>query len=103
MAVDCKVDFNLRLRGFRVGSETPAADGVLSSVDEESVAGFDLGVGDGAVGLDLDQQHDFAADVHAVSELGVDRGDAADDRSMDVDGEGSASAKCEASQDKERM
>ncbi len=55
-----------------VGSEAPVADRVLCGRGEQSVAGLDLGVGDGAVGLDGDEKHDFAADVHAVGEFGID-------------------------------
>ena len=48
------------------------------------MAGLDLGVGDAAVGLNRNKQHDFTAYVHAVSEFGIDGWDAGDDSSMDV-------------------
>jgi hypothetical protein len=66
------------------------------------VAGFNLGVGYGAVGLDGDHEHDLTADVHAVGELGVDRRRAGDDGSVDVSCEGSANAEEETSCEKER-
>ncbi len=66
------------------------------------MAGLDFGVGDGAVCLNLDEQYDFATDVHAVREFGIDGGDAGDYCSMDVAGEGGANAKEEASREKER-
>ena len=66
------------------------------------MAGLHLGVGDGAVCLDLDEQHDFAADVHAVGELGIDGGDAGDYSSMDGAGYSSANVQEEASRETER-
>jgi hypothetical protein len=76
--LDVEVDFYFRLRGFRIGGETPAPNGVLGGVAEKGVSGLDLGVRDAAVGLDDDEEHDLAADVHAVGEFGIDRGNAGD-------------------------
>jgi hypothetical protein len=84
--LDGEVDFDLRFGGLRVWGEAPAPDGVLRCGGEERMAGLDFGVGDGAIGLNLDEQDDFAADVHAVGEFGIDRGDAGDYGSMDVAG-----------------
>ena len=97
-----EVDFDLRLGDFGVGSEAPTADGVFGCVDEEGVAGLDLGAGDGTVGLDGDEQDDFACDVHAVGELGIGGRDTADYGSMDVDGKRSAGTERQASQKQKR-
>src|SRR5260370_722575 len=82
--LDGEVDFNFRFGGFRVGGEAPALDGVLRGGGEKGVAGLDLGIGDGAVCLNLDEQYDFAADGHAEREFGIDGGGAVDDLSMGV-------------------
>ena len=66
------------------------------------MARLDLCIGDGAVCLNLHEQDDFAADVHAVSEFGIDGWDASDDRAMDVAGEGRARAKGERADANER-
>jgi hypothetical protein len=66
------------------------------------VAGFNLGIGYGTVGLDGDHENDLAADVHAVGELRVDRLRAGDDGSMDISCECSADAEEETSCEKER-
>ena len=59
------------------------------------MAGLDLCVGDAAIGLDLDEENDLAANVHAVSEFGVDGWDAGDDSAIVVASEGSARAENE--------
>ena len=59
------------------------------------MARLDLRVGDGAVCLNLDKQHHFAADMHAMSDFGIDGWDASDDSAMDVAGEGCARAEGE--------
>ena len=66
------------------------------------MAGFDLCIGDGAVGLNLDEQHYFAAYVHAVGEFGINGWNAADDGAMDVAREGHAGAKSESANADER-
>jgi len=66
------------------------------------VAGLDFGVGDGAVGLNLDKQHDLATYMHAVSDFGIDRWDTGDDNTMDVAGEGCARAEGETTYANER-
>src|SRR5712671_5154532 len=70
-----KVDVDLRLGGFGSWSETPAADCVLRGRGEQSMTGLYFGGRDLAVGLDGDQQHDLAADVHAASEFRIGGGD----------------------------
>ncbi len=66
------------------------------------MAGLDLCVGDGAIGLNLDKQHNFAAYVHAVGEFGIDGWDAADDSAMDVAGKGYARSESETADANER-
>jgi hypothetical protein len=96
-------DFYLGLGGVAVWRKAPVADGILCGGGEKSVAGFDLGGGDGAVCLDGDEEHDGSTDMHAASELWVDGGDALHDRSMESVGEGWGGAESEASEEKETV
>lgn len=65
------------------------------------MTGFDFGVGDGAVGFDIDEQDNNSADVHAVGELWVHGRYAGDDLTMNVASQGGTDAEREASQEQE--
>jgi hypothetical protein len=54
-------------------------------------------LGDGAVGLNGDQENDRSAYVHAAGKLGIAGGDSSDYGSMDIAGKGGSGAKEEAS------
>lgn len=96
LAVDVEVDVDLGLRWFRVGGEAPVLDGVLGRRCQKRVAGFDFSVGDGAVGVDGDEKHYFAAHAHTAGEFWIDGRDAGDDGTMNVDGMGRAGAERQA-------
>lgn len=94
-----EVDFDFGLRGVGAGLEAPPLDGILCRSSEQRVAGFDLGFGDGAVGLHGDHQNNGSTDVHATGELGIAGGDSSDDGSMNVAGKGGSGAEEETSYD----
>jgi hypothetical protein len=83
-------DFNVHDGGVGGCSKAPPVDGLFGRQGEELVAGFDVGVGDGAVGQNGDVDDDSAGHAHAVRQLRVDRRDFRDDGSMFVDWIGSS-------------
>jgi hypothetical protein len=99
LQVALEVDFDLRVRDIRAGLETPALDCVLCGGCEQGMAGFDLGFGDFAVGLNGYQQNDGSADVHAAGKLGIAGRDTTDNGSMNIAGKGGSGAEEEASYD----
>lgn len=100
LALEGEVDFYLGLSCLGIGGEMPAFDGIFCGGGEKGMSGFDFGGGDGAIGLDGDQEHHLAADVHAFGEFGIGRSDTGHDCSMDVAGEGCAGAEGEACEEK---
>jgi hypothetical protein len=71
-----KVDVDRGLRGVRAGGKAPLTDRIFGGWSQESMAGLDLGAGDGSIWLYRDQKHDLTGNVHTSSQFRVVRGDA---------------------------
>jgi hypothetical protein len=99
LQVAFEVDFDLRVRGIRTRLETPALDCILCRGCEQRMAGFDLGVGDFAVGLNGYEENDGSAYVHAAGKLGIAGRDTTDDGSMNIAGKSGSGAEEETSYD----
>jgi hypothetical protein len=99
LKVALEVDFDFGLRGVGAGLEAPALDGILCRGSEQRVTGFDLGFGDGSVGLHGNHQNDGSAYVHAARKLWIAGGDSSDDGSMNIAGKGGSGAEEETSYD----
>jgi hypothetical protein len=92
-----EVDFDLGLRAVGAGFEAPAFDCVLCRGGKQGMAGFDLGFGDGAVGLNGDHENHSSAYVHAAGKLGIAGGDASNYGAMNIAGKGGSGAEEETS------
>jgi hypothetical protein len=88
VAFAAEVDVDDEIGWFGAWFKAPSADGFLGGRAEKSVAGFNLGVGDGAVWLNDEMNNDRAADVHPAGEFGVDGGDFGDYGTVRVGSEG---------------
>lgn len=71
LKVAFEVDFDLGFRGVGAGFEAPAFDRILRRRGEQRMARLDLGLGDGAVGLNGDHENNCSAYMHAAGEFGI--------------------------------
>jgi hypothetical protein len=90
-----EVDVDGKIAGIGSGLETPVTDGLLCRCAEEGVAGLDLCVGDGAIGLNGKVHHNGATYVHAPGEFGIDGRDFVDDGSTGAGGVGQSGSQRE--------
>lgn len=99
LKVAFEIDFDLGFRGIGAGFEAPAFDRVFRRGGEQRVAGLDLRLGDGAVGLDGDHEDNGSAYVHAAGEFGIAGSDPRDYGATNIAGNGGSGAEEETSYD----
>jgi hypothetical protein len=80
----------------------PSPDRILCGARKKSMAGLDLCLRDGAIGLYFDHKNDFSANVHTLGELGIDRSNTRDYSAVNVACDGCAYAEGKATKKENR-